>query len=138
VVENQDLIQALEHPTEDRFRFLPIDVTKGGYKATSALITAERMGKLVRRVEQTVLQLGRTLKEGCVEADPYRKDGDHTACDWCDFRAACMFDETMSRDTIRTLPGYGREEINEILDREEDDHGDQLHTAAAGGHKQSE
>lgn len=138
VVENPDLIQALEHPTEERFRFLPIDVTKGGYKATSALITAERMGKLVRRVEQTVLQLGRTLKEGCVEADPYRKDGDHTACDWCDFRAACMFDETMSRDTIRTLPGYGREEINEILDREEDDHGDQLHTAAAGGHRQPE
>jgi len=127
VVEDDDLIEAMEHRGEQGYRFLPLKLTKSGYSSTSSLISAEHMGKLVRLTEETILQLGRSLQQGCVEADPYRKDSTTTACDWCDFRAACQFDESTSRDCLRRLKKYTKDQIREFLDGKEEDHGDQIH-----------
>ena len=40
------------------------------------------------------VKLPANLENGSVTADPCKKDKNSSYCDWCEFRAACRFDET--------------------------------------------
>ena len=95
VLADEAVLQAME-PGPDR-RYLPVSVLKtGGYTKASAasLASLEQFGALSRHIDRTLRALAEELKQGSVTADPWFKPGGETACDFCDFRQACMFDET--------------------------------------------
>ena len=56
--------------------------------------------------------MGQALRNGSIEADPRKTDRSY--CDWCDFRAACRFDETAG-DKVRWLKNIKDKEFWEQL-----------------------
>ncbi len=112
--------EALERTEDDVYRFLPIRRNKAGnFDAKSAVADAEQMGRLLRRTQQVLTDIGCSLAEGNIEATPYRKGYDFTACQWCDYRTACHFDVTMKKDSYRVHPTLDNLSVHAKLAEEE-------------------
>lgn len=98
--DDMELLEAMEHGLEGDGRFIPVTIkTKKGedepaLAAKSAVADLAKFGRLARYTHEKLLEMGRELRAGSVIADPCKKDKTSSYCDWCDFRAACRFDET--------------------------------------------
>ncbi len=89
VLDNAEVLQAMEH-TEDKFRFLPIGEGRGKH---DYLVTPEQMELLDGYVTEILEQAAGQMAEGNIAADPFWHDGQSNACRWCDYKAACHFEE---------------------------------------------
>lgn len=98
--DDMELLEAMEHGLEGDGRFIPVTIkTKKGedeptLAAKSAVADLAKFGRLARYTHEKLLEMGRELRAGSVIADPCKKDKTSSYCDWCEFRAACRFDET--------------------------------------------
>lgn len=98
--DDMELLAAMERGLEGDGRYLPVSikVPKGGdepaLSARSSVAGLAAFGRLARYTHEKLLQMGQSLRAGDVSADPCRRDKASIHCDWCDFRAACRFDET--------------------------------------------
>ena len=98
--DDMELLEAMEHGLEGDGRFIPVTIkTKKGedeptLAAKSAVADLAKFGRLARYTHEKLLEMGRELRGGSVTADPCKKDKNSSYCDWCEFRAACRFDET--------------------------------------------
>ena len=114
--DDMELIEAMEHGLEGDGRFLPVSikVKKGEdaplFTAKSAVADLEKFGRLARYTHKKLLEMGKELRAGSVTADPCKKDKQSSYCDWCEFRAACRFDETAG-DKARWLQHLTDEEF---------------------------
>ena len=100
------------------------EATRDYFAAVSGL--DEQFGRLLRRVESTLAGLADRLAAGDIEAEPLRTGPGRSVCDFCDYRAACHFDEDSRRDAFRTLTGLRDSEVHAILE-EEEKHAHPLH-----------
>lgn len=115
-----ELISALERPQSGKFRFLPVNIKKDGeFDALSSVADAEQMGRLMRHTERTLRDLALKIAKGDIEANPYASGKDFTVCKWCDFKAACHFDESMEKDRLRHIKSFKAGQVFELL-KEED------------------
>ena len=78
--------------------------------AKSAVADLAKFGRLARYTHEKLLEMGRELRNGSVTADPCKKDKNSSYCDWCEFRAACRFDETAG-DKARWLKHLSDEDF---------------------------
>lgn len=126
VSDDTGLLEAMEHGLEDGGRFLPVRLktpkaTKKNphptpeLAAASAVAGLERFGRLARFAQEKLVEMGRELKKGAIDAAPCRH-GQALHCDWCEFRAACRFDETLG-DRVRTLRTLKDEEFWEAIEK---------------------
>ena len=98
--DDMELLEAMEHGLEGDGRFIPVTIkTKKGedeptLAAKSAVADLAKFGRLARYTHKKLLEMGKELRAGSVTADPCKKDKNSSYCDWCEFRAACRFDET--------------------------------------------
>ena len=95
VLDDAAVIEAME-PGEDK-RFLPVKLTKAGgwTKASQAsLASLEQFGALSRYIDATLSELAGHLRSGSVTADPWYKTARDNACTFCDYRQACLFDQS--------------------------------------------
>lgn len=127
VSSDSGILEALEHARGGKYRFLPVSLGKSGeLSALSSVASAEQFGRLLRRVESTLAGLADRLAAGDIEAEPLRTGPGRSVCDFCDYRAACHFDEDSRRDAFRTLTGLRDSEVHAILE-EEEKHAHPLH-----------
>ncbi len=89
VLKNNEVLRAMEH-TDEKYRFLPI--TEGRNK-NDYLVTTEQMELLDEYVTEVLCKAAGEMAEGNIAADPFWHDGTNNACRWCDYRAACHFEE---------------------------------------------
>ncbi|MDO4270941.1 MAG: PD-(D/E)XK nuclease family protein [Eubacteriales bacterium] len=114
--DDMELLEAMERGLDGDGRFIPVSVKvkKGedepSLSAKSAVAGLEKFGRLARYTHEKLLQMGQELRAGSVIADPCKKDKNSVYCDWCDFRAACRFDETAG-DKARYLKHLTDEEF---------------------------
>lgn len=112
VTDDMDILDAMEHGLSGDGRFIPVKLLapkKGkedqeqspALAASSAVADLARFGRLARFAQGKLLEMGRELSHGDVRANPYR-NGQQDYCQWCEFRAACQFDETAG-DRARAL-----------------------------------
>ena len=131
VSDDLSLLEAMEHGLEGDGRFLPVKLkaakpTKKNpdptpeLAAASAVADLERFGRLARFAQGKLIEMGRELKKGSMDADPCRH-GQALHCDWCEFRAACRFDETMG-DRVRSLAHLKDDEFWEAIEKGGDSH----------------
>ncbi len=85
---DEAVAQAMEHGGASRF--LP---SSAQYKLTKA-----EFEMLERHVERATGAVVRRISEGEIEARPSVKSLDHSACNYCEFRAACKFDISGGKD----------------------------------------
>lgn len=82
------VIDAMEHG--GAARFLP---SEARYKLDRA-----QFAMLERHVERETAEAVKRISGGEIEAHPSTHSNDRSACDYCDFRAACRFDPSGGRD----------------------------------------
>ncbi len=120
VSDDMSLLEAMEHGLTEKNRFLPVSIktakpTKKNpdpeptLAAASAVADLERFGRLARFAQGKLIEMGRELKKGSMEAAPCRH-GQALQCDWCDFKAACRFDPSLG-DHVRALEHVKDEEF---------------------------
>ena len=67
-------------------------------------------------MERLLTELGEEMKAGHIEADPFIIGGKRAACAWCEYAAACGFDE--SKDCARRYIGYRADEVLRMIGEE--------------------
>ena len=77
-------------------------------KSKKGLASAEQFGQLEQHVDNIMREISRDIRSGEVAADPlFEKEAgrDKSPCDRCDFREACLFDETKceSKRVLRSV-----------------------------------
>lgn len=113
VLDDPEVLLAMEN-SEDPVR-LPVK-WKGGVPTGDSLATAERMGALGRRVEDTLKLLASELRSGSITADPAYKSAQENACLWCEYADACRFTEGEGGDKRRYLPRLSATRVWDMLE----------------------
>ncbi|MCD7947945.1 MAG: PD-(D/E)XK nuclease family protein [Oscillospiraceae bacterium] len=116
ILDDPDVLAAMEHIGEDNFRFLPVRLSKTtGAISGSALVGMERMGKLRAHTERILQEIGTELAAGNIVADPFWRSKEDNACHWCDYAAACHFEDGNGADHTRYLASMREETFWETL-----------------------
>ena len=117
VLDDPAVLEAMEPAGEGGYRFLPLKVSKStGAISGEALATAEQLGKLGRHIQKVLEEVCRELARGDISADPFWRGPEKNACRWCDYAAACHFEEGRGGDCRRWLPSVGAREFWENLE----------------------
>lgn len=120
VLDDPEVLAAMETLGEKGYRFLPLKVSKTtGAISGEALASAERLGKLGGHIQATLRDICREIAEGNISADPFWRGPEKNACRYCDYAAACHFEEGRGGDCRRWLPQVKSEEFWENVEREE-------------------
>lgn len=104
LLDEPDVLAAMEEPGEEGIRFLPVRVTRTGAITGEALVSAQRLGKLAKHTQKVLEDIGKELAAGNINADPFWRGPEHNACQWCEYAAACHFEEGRGNDRRRWLP----------------------------------
>lgn len=105
VLDDGEILNAMEDRGEEGFRFLPLKVSKTTGKISGdALASAEQFGRLGRHIQKVLEEICRELARGDISADPFWRGPDKNACRYCEYAAACQFEEGKGGDCRRWLP----------------------------------
>ena len=118
LLDDPEVLAAMEEPGEDGLRFLPVRVNRAGAITGEALVSAQRLGRLAAHTRRVLEDVGRELAAGNINADPFWRGPDHNACQWCDYAAACHFEEGRGSDCRRWLPALKGEEFWRAVEEE--------------------
>ncbi len=120
VLNDQAVLSAMERAEGGEYRFLPVGTGRGG---SDCLVTPDQMDALDRYITGALAAAAGELAAGNIDADPYWRGADHDPCRWCDYRAACHFEEGCG-DARRFRRGVSAKEFWQWMSqREEDQHG---------------
>ena len=105
LLNDPEVLDAMEHLEQGKSpRFLPLKVSKKtGEISGDTLASAEQLGKLRRHIQKVLRDIGEELAEGNIAADPYYRNAQMTACAYCEYAAACHFEEGRGGDCRRYL-----------------------------------
>ena len=119
VLDEPEVLTAMEQPGEAGPRFLPVKVAKDGSPAGDALVSRHRLERLERHVARVLEEICQELAAGNIAADPFWRGPEKNACRWCDYAAACHFEEGRGGDCRRWLPGVKAQEFWDRMEGEE-------------------
>jgi len=121
ILDDPAVLEAMEPAKQGEYRFLPLKVSKTtGAISGDALVSAERLGRLGRHIQNILKEICRELARGDVSADPYWRGPEKNACRYCDYAAACHFEEGRGSDCRRWLPKVSAREFWERMEEKED------------------
>lgn len=112
VNQEQDILKLLDRDleTEGKSDVIPVSYNKDGtLKKNASAITEEQFSVLTSFVKKKIRHMGREMMNGNTAIHPYEK-GKRKACDYCDYRFVCGFDEKIS--------GYGYRRMRELMEEE--------------------
>ena len=119
VLDDSAVLEAMEHVSEEGYRFLPLKVSKStGAITGDALASAERLGRLGRHIQRVLGEICGELAQGNIAADPFWRGPEKNACRFCDYAAACHFEEGRGGDRRRWLPSMSAQEFWENMGEE--------------------
>ena len=99
VLDDPAVIDAMEEAQDGKYRYLPLSS-----RSRDCLVNEAQMEELDEYVTQVLREAAAQVAGGNIDADPYWRDASHNACQWCEFRAACHFEECLG-DTLRRRRG---------------------------------
>ena len=136
-LDDPEVIEAMETPGEEGMRFLPLRISsKTGAISSEILISAARMGRLKHHIEGILKEICGEIASGNIDADPFWRGPEKNACRYCDYAAACQFEEGMGGDRRRYLPPIDNEHFWEKI--ETDDSGQEGLRPGSGERKEEE
>lgn len=103
LLNEPEVLQAMEHSALESPCYLPLTVSKDG-SIGGSVASAAQLGKLSRYVDQLLHRIADELRQGNVDADPYTRGPQDSACTYCPFASACFFDETREKKHVLKKP----------------------------------
>lgn len=113
VLGEEAVLEAMEHGADKRF--LP---NRPEYQ-----VSREQLRQLEGHINRTLHRAAGSLAAGDISADPFWRDGEHNACRWCDYRAACHF-EPACGDHVRYRRGLDGKEFWSWIEQQEEGEAD--------------
>ena len=121
VLDEPEVLQAMEQVGEGGYRFLPLRVSKStGAITGDALASAEQFGKLGQHIQMILGEICQELAKGNISADPFWRGAEKNACRYCDYASACHFEEGRGGDCRRWMSTVGAGDFWDQLSRRED------------------
>jgi ATP-dependent helicase/nuclease subunit B len=112
LLNDPDVLQAMEPGGVNTY--LPVTRKSDGAYAGGALITSSQFERLLAYVDGVLERVAAEIADGEIAPNPYSKGG-KSPCDYCDYAAACGFDER-SGDARRRLERLGGDAFWALLE----------------------
>ena len=106
VLADPEVLRAMEHSALEAPCYLPVRVKKskdGGTELTGSLATSAQLGKLGLYVDELLRRMVRELAAGNIDADPWVRSEQDSACTYCAFAPACHFENGCGGDRAEYL-----------------------------------
>ncbi len=111
VLNSQEVLAAMEH-TGGSYRYLPIP--SAGRGKEDFLVSLDQLDQLDDYLNRVLEGAAEQLSLGNIDADPYWHDDEKNACRYCDYAAACHFEECCG-DKVRRRRALSAGEFWELL-----------------------
>ena len=116
VLDQPEVLRAMEHSALEKPRFLPLTLGRDG-SITKGIATAAELGKLGRYVDAVLEKIAGELRRGNIDADPWGRSEQENACAYCEFASACHFMDGDSADRMALIRPVKPAEFWEHVDR---------------------
>ena len=117
VLDELDILSALEHPQDGKFQYLPVKLKKdGNFDAYSAVLSGVDFGKVFKRIQKDLEKTADLILDGVVSPNPYQQGPDMSSCTYCPFQMACRFDSSDPKDKPRAIKNLKTQEVLERMD----------------------
>ena len=104
VLDQREVVNAMEAPANGSYRFLPLKISKStGTVSGEALVSLQRLGRLGEHVQRVLRAISQEIAAGNITADPFWRGEEKNACRFCDYAAACHFEEGRGGDCRRWM-----------------------------------
>lgn len=111
LLNDEHVLEAVETGIEQEGCFVPIKFNKDHtLSARSPVASEEEFEKLKNHIWKLLSQMGEMILEGNTEANPFT-NGVKSACDFCDYKEACLFDVSGPGDKMRVLKKMDRADV---------------------------
>ena len=115
VLEDPAVLQAMEHSALESPCYLPIAVKRDG-AVTGRLASAEQLGKLSKYVDHILHEITQEVFAGNIDADPYARTPQQSACTYCEFASACHFENGCGSDRMEYIKATKNDEFWQYID----------------------
>ncbi len=93
VLDNDDIISAMDTSRSNDSRIIPVKYKKDGSKAKgSSVVSATDFSAMQKHINRLIKKAGKEILSGRTDITPYCFEG-KTGCDYCDYKILCFFDE---------------------------------------------
>lgn len=117
LLDNREMLSAMEHSALTEPHFLPLRINKDG-DITDGIASAAQLGKLSVCVENLLRKTTREVRDGNIDADPCCRSEDDSVCQFCDWASACHFEDGRDGDHLRYIMPVKREEFWKQVEQE--------------------
>ena len=120
LLDDEQVLRAMEDTGGGSYRYLPIAAS--GALRREYLASREQLERLEKYLERVLGETAEEFVRGDIDADPYWHTPEKNACRYCDYAAACHFEEGCG-DVRRRRRAITAAEFWEQLEKGGDGHG---------------
>ena len=103
----------------DAATYIPVKIKAGEPVSTTSLATLEEFGKIFKKVDMLIAEMGKNIYDGNIEAKPLK--GGHDSCEYCPYDSVCAYRQSSPINCFSVDNNAVIEEItNEINGKEEE------------------
>lgn len=96
LLDDVEVISGMDKSGEAKY--IPVKIKAGANVSARSLATLEDFGKIFKKLDLTVAQMGRELYGGKIEAAPSK--GAHDACEYCPYDSVCGYRISGAKNTF--------------------------------------
>ncbi len=101
VLRDMNIINAMEK--SEKKAYIPVSIGKNGdITKGSSTLSSHEFEAIKLRMKKILKRIGDELSHGEIEANPYFTST-RNACEYCDYKSVCRFDDSFGDDTRRNL-----------------------------------
>lgn len=102
----------------DAATYIPVKIKVGEPVSATSLATLEEFGKIFKKVDMLIAEMGKNIYDGNIEAKPLK--GGHDSCEYCPYDSVCAYRQSSPINCFSVDNKAVIEEItNEINGKEE-------------------
>lgn len=109
LIDTPEVIYSMEKDAKGIF--IPAKIKNSQVQKSESLVSAEMMGKILKKIEKLIIKMAENLKAGHIPAKPAK--GLYDACEFCDYKEACSFEE--NSDEVINIENFKTEEVENFL-----------------------